>query len=79
MLIIYVSGVMDKAQRHTHTDCGRVHLHQRPAVPGHSPQVTLGPMDVAHQMGSEERRRNLRVPSEHATGEEHIRYAERRR
>jgi len=36
-------------------------------------------MDVAHQMGSEERRGNLRVPGEHATGEEHIRHAERRR
>jgi len=36
-------------------------------------------MDVAHQMGSEERRGDLRVPSEHATGEEHIRHAQRRR
>jgi len=35
-------------------------------------------MDVAHKMGSEERRGHLRVPSKHATGEEHIRHAERR-
>lgn len=70
---------MDKAQRHTHTDGRRVHVHQRPAISSHPPQGALGPMDTAHQMGSKERRGNLRVPSEHAAGQEHIRHAERRR
>jgi hypothetical protein len=69
---------MDKAQRHTYTDGGRVHIHQWPAVSGHSPSVAFGPVDIAHKMGSEERRGHLWVPGEHTTGEEHIRHAERR-
>lgn len=70
---------MDKAQGHTHTYGGRVHLHQRPEISGHPPEVALGPVDSTNQMGSEERRGNLRVPGEHSAREEHIRHAERRR
>lgn len=77
--MILFSGVVDKTQRHSYTDRGRVYVHQRPTVPGYPPQVALGSMDVAYQMGAKKRRRRIRVPSEHTASEEHIRHVERRR
>lgn len=66
---ILLLGLVDTAPGHTYSDGGLVHLHLGSAVSGDARQGD-GRLDVADQMGAEERQRRLRVPSVHAAREE---------
>lgn len=56
------AGILDQAPRPAHPHSGQLHVHERPAFPGQSPSGDRR-VDAADQMGTEERRRHLRVPN----------------
>lgn len=61
--LILATGVLGKAQRHPHPDSGSLHLHVGPEVHVSS-QTRDKRVDFADQMGPEERRWDVRVPSQ---------------
>lgn len=60
---------MDQTQGHPHTDSGNIHIYFRPEVSDH-PSERLGRLDPSYKVGPAEGRRNVRVPSVHAAGQE---------
>lgn len=73
---VLFAGVVDPTPRPAHPDGGRVHVHERPAVPGDA-RAADGRLDAAHQVGAAAGRRGVRVPGLHAAGQELLRHSAR--